>query len=132
MIYYIANLILTEQYSLACTLIQKYYLRMRNCTEVFKGNIWRLLALGQTKLAEVQCTQKMFTNLRKQSDTPATDKIEKIEKSLERAMLYFKRVDCHQGLGLVYLQRAMFHNCLNNQLTEKSRSLDKEETEAIS
>lgn len=119
MIYYIANLVLAEQYSLACQLIQKYYLRMRNCTEVFKGNVWRLLALGQTRLLEIQNTQKKFTNVCKEPVVPSVEKTEKIEKSLQRAMLYFKRVDCHQGLGLVHLQLAMLHSSLNTPLDKR-------------
>jgi uncharacterized protein YqgQ len=41
-VYYIANLILQEQYSLANSIIEKQLIRLKQCTNTFNGNIRRL------------------------------------------------------------------------------------------
>ena len=50
LLYYIVNLILLDQHNLVDQLIKKYFIRMKKCSEVFKGNVRRFQAIAQYRL----------------------------------------------------------------------------------
>ena len=80
LLYYIVNLILLDQYNFVDSLIKKYFLRMKTCSEVFKGNIRRFQAIAQSRLLIMQNEMKKLTNLHNQQEfvSAKTDEIEKI------------------------------------------------------
>ena len=58
MIYYLANLIILDQHNLVLSLIEKHYLRMKKCSDVFRGNVKRFQALCTFQLLQMQCEGK--------------------------------------------------------------------------
>ena len=48
MVYYLVNLILFKHYNMANSLIKKHFLKMRNCSEIFKANVWFYMKNGPT------------------------------------------------------------------------------------
>ena len=46
MLYYLINLILYKQFNVANILVQKHYLAMTKCSEIFKANVRRYQALS--------------------------------------------------------------------------------------
>ena len=59
-IYYVANLILLEQYSLAHSIIEKQLLKLKEATNTFKGNVWRMQGLCELQMLKTHCKKGKF------------------------------------------------------------------------
>ena len=55
LIYYLANLIILDQHSFALSLIEKHYLRMKKCSDVFRGNVKRFQAQCTFHMLQMHC-----------------------------------------------------------------------------
>ena len=63
LVYYLANLILQDQYSLVDSLVKKYYLKMKKSSEVFRGNVCRFRALSLFQMLQMQTDTRNLTNI---------------------------------------------------------------------
>ena len=138
LIYYLANLILLEQHNLAQSLIEKHYVKMKKCSEVFRGNVKRFQALSTFRLLTINIEESKLQSTRRGSSTHRLKnsmldlevEAEKTERYLSRALRLFQRVDCAWGLGLTYFQTAsllLAKNELENQVSpEKSPTVTRQ------
>jgi len=62
-VYYIANIMLMEQYSLADSIIEKNLIRMPQCSPIFNGNIRRMQGICKLQLLRIRSKQWKFNNL---------------------------------------------------------------------
>lgn len=135
LIYYLVNLILLEQHSLAQSLIEKHYVKMKKCSEVFRGNVKRLQALSTFRLLTINIEESKLQSFRRSSISSHRLKnsmldleaeADKTERYLSRAIKLFHRVDCAWGLALTFFQRATL--LLAKAELEKELSPDKSPT----
>ena len=98
MVYYLVNLILFKHYNMANSLIKKHFLKMRNCSEIFKANVRRLQALS----LQYEGIERKKKPQAVQSSKAELLLFDKCDRRLKRAEKYFKRANSAWGLGLTY------------------------------
>lgn len=91
MIYYLTNLILFKQFNVATLAIKKQFLKMKQCSDLFKANVRRLQAF--VLVTSVQNPPTHDSKRQPVAAIKAATQVDydKCDRCLKRAEKYFKR-----------------------------------------
>lgn len=101
--YYVSNLILLGQFSLANSIIEKHILPLRESSSTFMGNIRRMHGLCRLQKLKLKLEKQKYDSLQPESSKEAADELRYIKYIYKQAKTCFKRDGENLwGLALTY------------------------------
>lgn len=108
-VFHIANLYLAEMDEIAQSIIEQQLNRI-SCKDLFHGNIHRFHALCMTSILEKKLNTYFSTF---SPENPTKEELfsdnKKILHTLKKSQIYFDKIPCRWGTGLVHFQTAQLY-----------------------